>query len=70
MTKTTITVDETQNGQILFSPELNAFLQVSIVSTSTLQSLLQQQQAIVANAQVQISALNASLLQAVQVTPP
>lgn len=67
MTRTTITVDETQNGQILFSPELNNFLQISIVSAATLQGIVTQQQQIITNAQTQIASLNTALaLQNVQ----
>jgi hypothetical protein len=61
MTTTTIIVDETQNGQIIFSPELNNFLQISIVSASVLQGLVTQQQTILTNAQKQITTLNATL---------
>lgn len=61
MTRTTITVDETQNGQILFSSELNNFLQISIVSAATLQGIVTQQQQIITNAQAQIASLSTAL---------
>lgn len=61
MTTTTIVVDETQNGQILYSRELNNFLQISIVDMATLQGIVTQQQQIVVNAQKQITAINTTL---------
>lgn len=61
MTTTTIVVDETQNGQIIFSPELNNFLQISIVSAAVLQGIVTQQQQIITNAQTQITALTTTL---------
>lgn len=61
MTVTTITVDETQNGQIIYSRELNNFLQISIVSAAVLQGIVTQQQQIITNAQTQIQTLNTTL---------
>lgn len=61
MTVTTITVDETQNGQIIYSRELNNFLQISIVSAAVLQGIVTQQQQIISNAQTQITTLNTTL---------
>ena len=61
MTVTTITVDETQNGQIIYSKELNNFLQISIVSAAVLQGIVTQQQQIITNAQTKIQTLNTTL---------
>lgn len=61
MTTTTIVVDETQNGQILYSRELNNFLQISIVDMATLQGIVTQQQQIIVNAQKQITTINTTL---------
>lgn len=57
MTTITIIVDETQSGQLVYSPDLQKILQIEILNPSDLQLQITTAQNQIANAQATIASL-------------